>query len=74
MLLLLLLLMLFCGALTPAFGAGVYDPCAGQASVKKNDGFTIGLAFYPGGAAEDWVRTDGAPPPPFFFFFFFSDA
>lgn len=48
-------ILLLCCGVTPAYGAGSYDPCAAQPSVGKNDGFTIGIAFYPGGAAEDWA-------------------
>ena len=28
--------------------AGLYDPCASQPELAKGDGFTIGLAYYPG--------------------------
>lgn len=34
--------------------AGLYDPCASQPELAKGDGFTIGLAYYPGGALSDW--------------------
>ena len=33
---------------------GLYDPCASQPELAKGDGFTIGLAYYPGGALSDW--------------------
>ena len=40
---------------TLASGAGTYDPCAAQPSVAASDGFTLGIAYYPGGAASDWA-------------------
>ena len=35
-------------------GEGIYDPCASQPDLAAGDGFTIGLAYYPGGSLEDW--------------------
>ena len=35
-------------------GSGIYDPCASQPDLSAGDGFTIGLAYYPGGSLEDW--------------------
>jgi len=50
-----------CYALPGVSSVGDYDPCAGQASVSKSDGFSLGLAFYPGGAAEAWGTLHPCP-------------
>ena len=38
----------------PAASTGTYDPCAPQGSVAKGDGFTLGVAYYPGGDVGAW--------------------
>lgn len=44
-----------CALVYPAAGAGEYDPCAGQSAASKDDGFALGVAYYPGGADADWA-------------------
>uniref|UniRef100_A0A7S0XG99 EGF-like domain-containing protein n=1 Tax=Mantoniella antarctica TaxID=81844 RepID=A0A7S0XG99_9CHLO len=57
----LLLMLALYYALPGVSSVGDYDPCAGQASVSKSDGFSLGLAFYPGGAAEAWGTLHPCP-------------
>ncbi|EEH51217.1 uncharacterized protein MICPUCDRAFT_49176 [Micromonas pusilla CCMP1545] len=57
------LLSLACAVLvvapSPARAAGIYDPCVAQSAVQIGDTFSIGIAFYPGGAISDWYDSAG---------------